>query len=205
MESPVHSDSYLWAQFKEGDRSAYEIMYLKFYRSLYSYARRLLREEEEAKNQIQELFLTIWERRASLQDIESIKGYLMVALKRRIVRYLQVKSKDDFQYLDNDSEFDGFTFSPEDFLLKGEYDRQVKEQVVKAINELPPRLKEIIYLRYYDELSIQEIADALGLNYQSVSNHLQRAFSLLKNKENLKVLLLTSSIAIPFLLYFFLF
>ncbi len=84
--------------------------------------------------------------------------------------------------------------------MAGEREEAVKAQLVQSINTLPERLREIIYLRYYQDLSIGEIAEALSLNYQSVANSLQRAYRSLREEKGLRMLLLAGSMLLPFIL-----
>lgn len=182
-----------WELLRQGNQVAFGQLYRGFYRELYGYARRLVRQDDEARNLIQELFLSLWERHEALPEVASVKAYLFVSVRRRAPRQIDY---DLWEGQDSGT----FVFSAEDFLMAGEREEAVKAQLVQSINTLPERLREIIYLRYYQDLSIGEIAEALSLNYQSVANSLQRAYRSLREEKGLRMLLLAGSMLLPFIL-----
>lgn len=186
----------LWKKFLKGDQEAYGLIYRDFYKELYTYGQRILQHPDDTKNLIHELFLHLWESRSQLSQVESVKAYLLVAMRRRTFRSLELKRRFVLVPTEDEVEYDGFTFSPHDFDLPQDQDQARKEQLVKAVNSLTQRQREIIYLRYYQNLSIPEIADALSLNYQSVSNHLQRAFQAIRSNPVMRVLVTVASIAV---------
>jgi RNA polymerase sigma factor (sigma-70 family) len=189
------SNEELWKKFLEGDRDSFSLIYRTYYRDLYTYGQRILRHPDDTKNLIHELFLHLWENRSQLSPVDSVKSYLLVAMRRRVFRSLELKRKFLLKPIDGENEYDGFVFFLNDFDMPEDQDQIKNEQLLQAINSLTQRQREIVYLRYYQDLSITEIADALSLNYQSVSNHLQRAFQAIRTNPILRILVTLSSIA----------
>jgi len=198
--APILSPETLWELLRQRNQFAFERLYRTFYRELYGYARRLVRQDQEAQNQVQELFLHLWEKHSQLPLVASVRAYLLVALRRRLLRRTAQEKLLMRTSSEDSSSPDCFTFSAEDFWIAGEYDQALKEELVRAINALPVRQREIIYLRYYQELSIAEIADALSMNYQSVANCLQRAYAGLRQEKALQMLLLADWVLLPILM-----
>ncbi|SDL29123.1 RNA polymerase sigma factor, sigma-70 family [Catalinimonas alkaloidigena] len=187
-----------WLQFLAGDEAAFSELYLTFYRDLYGYGQRVLQHEEDTRNQIHELFLYLWEHRAQLKPVHSVKAYLIISFRNRIFRFLARKRMIPTENVEQRLERDGFHFSSEDLLVAAESDHERVAGVAQAINELPARQREVIYLHYYHELTIQEIADALSLNYQSVANCLQKAYKKLRQQRRMQLLRTLLSLALPF-------
>ncbi|SDL54696.1 RNA polymerase sigma factor, sigma-70 family [Catalinimonas alkaloidigena] len=194
----------LWMTFLAGDEVAFTSLYRAFYRDLFKYGCRLLHDDDQAQNLIHELFLDLWDKRAQLSSVHSVRAYLLVAYRHRILRFLDTARRYPLKSLNEVTALPqlGFTFSPEDFLIDEEHDQAKKERLVQAINQLTDRQREIIYLRYYRDLSLPEIAEALSINYQSVANHLQRAFAVLRQDKALRIALELSSLALPLLWWF---
>ena len=71
-------------------------------------------------------------------------------------------------------------FSPEEVMIAEEASEGTRKYLARLLNSLTGRQKEIVYLRYYEDLSYQEISELLSINFQSVANHLQRAFETLR-------------------------
>lgn len=199
VENP--SDQELWIRVGQGQTEAFSGLYRRFQQPLYSYAYRMLQSREEAKNVVHELFLDIWNKQNTLPQVQSPKAYLIVAVRRRALRskhHNRLQLTDDIEQLVN-LQPDGFLISPEDIQLADEAQEYCRQQVTAAINQLPQRQREVIYLRYYQELSIGEIAQVLSISYQTVSNHLQAAYRSLSKEKNLAALMLLSVLSLAFL------
>tara|TARA_R110002096_G_scaffold307218_1_gene501967 strand:- start:1895 stop:2488 length:594 start_codon:yes stop_codon:yes gene_type:complete len=168
---------------KSGDREAMSMIYDQFYESLYFYLLKFSMQEDLVQNAIQDLFVDLWHSKKSLGEIRSLKGYLLVSARRKLFQL--VKSDQKLKIADSFNpkeltEID-FQYSREDILVEKETNILRKESVLKAINKLPSRQKEVIYLRYYEKLSVEEISEIQGIAYQSVLNNLQRAFQSLRD------------------------
>ncbi len=71
---------------------------------------------------------------------------------------------------------DAYIYSIEDIMIQEQAQEEDIVRIRKAMEDLPPRQREIIYLRYYSELSLADIAQVMSLTYQSVRNLLHKAF-----------------------------
>ncbi|MDN5213304.1 sigma-70 family RNA polymerase sigma factor [Fulvivirgaceae bacterium BMA12] len=183
--SPAFNQRVLWKKFKKGNRQAFEAIYHEYYASLYFYALKMTANRSLAQECVQDLFVTLWKTRKGLADISSIKPYLFKSLNRLVARSapsfyggpFSTKPKIDI------------AFSPEDLLIEQQDDLHKRETLTTVLNSLPARQKEVIYLKYYEELSYAEIAETLHINYQSVINLMYKAFKRLRLKTALKRLI----------------
>ena len=73
-----------------------------------------------------------------------------------------------------------FTFSAEELSINQEIQFLCTTTLSELINQLSPRQKEVIYLKYYSNMSSSDIAEVMDMNYQSVLNILQKALSKLR-------------------------
>lgn len=167
---------------KKGNSDALSMIYDQYYESLYFYLLKFTQQEDLAQNAVQDLFVDLWASRSRLGEIKSLKGYLFVSGKRKLYHLLQSNKKKQRFGVDYPEEVEGmfFQYSQEDFLVEIETNEQRKDRLLKAINGLPSRQKECIYLRYYEKLSIEDISQIQGIAYQSVLNNLQRALQTLR-------------------------
>lgn len=170
----------LWNRFLEGDVSAYERVFKLFYSDLYGYGLKLSGQPELVKDTIQELFVKLWERRERLSSVNSIKGYLLVALRRMLMRELKSDSRTSFLDEDQVGNLESLQFSAEEIIIKRELEHEQKNELLQAIEHLPDRQKEVLFLRYYNGMSYEEMQEILAINYQSVRNHIYRATNKLK-------------------------
>lgn len=169
-----------WNDFKKGDKKAFSVIYFNHYSSLYQYALKISRNQETVKDAIHELFLNLWNNREGLSEVQSIRFYLLKALKRDIVRKL-IRDKNRINLHKISVEVD-FEFSPEEVIIHTEADAARKKLFLDLLNSLPPRQKEALYLKYYENLINDEIAEVMSMNYQSVANLLFRGLKTLKDR-----------------------
>nr|WKN36206.1 RNA polymerase sigma factor [Tunicatimonas sp. TK19036] len=175
-------DIYLWKQLKKDDHHAFETIYRRHYPALYRFALRFYPNNVVAEQSIQELFIRIWERRSHIAEVDSPKAYLFTALRREL---LQQKKKITLPSIAFTPSM-AFVYSPQDIQIQQEEESLRHAELVEALNTLPVRQREAVYLKYYEELSYQEVSRIMGINYQSVVNLIFRAFSSLKTNKQLQ-------------------
>lgn len=172
-------DSDLWELFRKGDKHAYSVLLNKYTRPLFHYAYRFNQDEEFLKDCIQDVFYQLWSRRENISATKSVKWYLFKAVRLRIFKENAKWHKDE--ELNEDYDFlVGFNVESE-LISELEYQDQVVK-IKSIINSLPARQREILYLRFYDNLDFDSIAEIMGLTRQSVHNLLQRAYKSFRSE-----------------------
>lgn len=169
----------LWKKFKKGNRKALDTIFETYYEGLYSYGLKLTGNSSLVKDCIQDFFLKLWLKRKNLRDLQFIKPYLFFSFRRNLYYNLTVFNK--LKENEEPAEADFITeFSHEDFLIFQQEKTEKSKQLVEAINKLTNRQREIIYLRYFEDFKIDQIAELLEINEQSVRNRLHQAISRLR-------------------------
>lgn len=170
----------LWQRFLLGDKKALSEIFLLFHDDLFKYGLRLSRGNENiVKDCIQDLFLKLWKNRANLSDVKIIKPYLFKALRHHIFDSLDLhKSYDPIDY-DADSVCE-VVYSYEDFIINDQVNEELRKKVIDILNQLTPRQREAIYLRYFEELDFTSISQVMNLNVQSVRNNLARGLQVMR-------------------------
>ncbi len=129
---------------------------------------------------VQELFLSLWQNRATLGDTDQIKPYLFKAIRRKVIRQAtQQKRRRLVGLLPLEHPFE-VVLSTEQAQVLAEADAEKIAKLQALLQELPPRQKEILYLLFYQDLGYPEIGQIMSLNYQSARNLVHRALKLLK-------------------------
>jgi len=169
-----------WSQFRNGDREAFAAIYQQHILQLITYGLRICPDQDLLKDQIQELFVELWNSRTNLAPARSVKFYLFKALRYKLIRleknrYLSQQSARIALSLDNPLQ------EPvETRIIEDESQASQVASVRRAIKTLSLRQQEAIQLRYYQGFTHDQIAEIMDLNYQSVSNLLHRALFRLK-------------------------
>ncbi len=184
------TEAKLWNLLKEGSHEALETIYRTHIQSLYDYGNRFSVDSATVEDCIQELFIHLWDNRESIGETDSIKPYLLISLRRKILKTIKRNRKSTDVEL-SDHYFDT-SLDIESILIQFDSDTERKEKLNSAFNTLSDRQKEILYLKYYSGMDYEEISNQMDVNYQSARNLLHRAIlKLAKYMHLLFILFLT--------------
>lgn len=170
----------VWNDFREGDKEAFALLFETFSDSLYKYGMKFIPDEEIIKDCIQDLFVKLYNNRSSLSSTTDPKFYLLLSLKNLIIDTLAKNKR--LAYIPSDDLPFIATYNYENEDDHGDVNDEVKAKFEQVLGMLNPRQKEAIYLRFQQDLSYDEIAQLLGINYQSARNLVHR--SITKIREN---------------------
>ncbi len=179
---PVQPDEVLWQQLKNGSELALGKLINRYFNLLLNYGHKFVRDEAFVKDCVQEVFIEIWNRRDRVSLPNSVRAYLLGSVRKRVLRegYRQRVIRDDESMdLENDGQL--VAFSPEWTVIEQESLAETTRRLSDALAKIPKRQREVIYLRYYQNLERDEIAEIMNVNPQSVSNMLQAAYASIRD------------------------
>lgn len=172
---------------KEGDDAAFGEIYLRYDKLLLIYAYKKLRNREEAKDLVQDVFTWLWNNRNDFSLNTSLSGYLYKSVLNRI--FDLVKHKGIIRkYVDSGQHYIEISNADTDYLIR---EKDIALLIEKEISAMPPKMREIYNLKKKYFLSTKEIAAELSLSEHTVSTQMKRALKHLKVKLGLIVLFLT--------------
>lgn len=166
-----------WRNFKGGHFASLGILFEIYYSELFYYGIKIVALPDLVKDTIQDLFTDVWERRNKMTAIENFKAYLIISLRRELFRRVIRIRKESSADLFPSSQF---SFSPEDFLISDEENREHSELLSKSMDGLTERQREVILLRFFHGLEFPEISLVLEMNVQSVRNLLFRSLDKIR-------------------------
>jgi RNA polymerase sigma factor (sigma-70 family) len=173
-------DQQLWLQLKKGDEQALKFIYDEHIDNLGNYARKFSSDSALIEDAIHDLFVLIWNKRETLGMTDSIIKYLCVSLRRDLIRRIQ-KEQQDVSF-DNGLEYKyDFQLTQEDIMVAAEQSTEHSKKLAQGMENLSSRQKEAIYLKFYEEMSYDEICEVMGINYQSVRNLISKGLLELRN------------------------
>jgi RNA polymerase sigma factor (sigma-70 family) len=169
----------LWHQSQAGDSLAFCQLADKQYRTLFNYACNFTSDREFIKDAIQDLMIHIWERRQNIQ-IQFVSIYFLRALRNQLMQEFR-RSNGSHPLLDIDEAYQLSDYQT----VETEIERKelLSENQVKvrcALEGLPRRQKEAVFLKYFEGMDNEQIADLMQVNRQSVANLLFKAITTLK-------------------------
>jgi RNA polymerase sigma factor (sigma-70 family) len=192
--NPLHTDQLYdwWLKALEGDTHAFRQIHGELFEGLYDYALKLLQDSELADDAVQELFVKIWVKREVIGTLRKVKPYFFTALRRQILNQLRNLQLRELRI--GGLPRPDIDFSPEEIVVRNEEYLSLQTKIAALLNELPKRQKEVIYLHYFEEMDYAQIAEVMGIHYQSVLNLTQKALQKLRQANLLSVLLSLSAV-----------
>lgn len=179
----------LWNDYQSGDMYALANIMQGYYSDLFHWGLRLHGEREFVKDCIQDMFVNLWKMQQSTGAagagvVSNVRSYLLVALKTRILRELSKKHVTHQSMLSDEYSF-SVEFSSDLRLIDEEHEIYQVRKLEAVLNSLSDRQKELIYLRFYQSLSFEQIAEVMSLSRQSVYNLLQKSLGSLRKHYHL--------------------
>jgi RNA polymerase sigma factor (sigma-70 family) len=174
---------FLWKKFKIGDEDALTQLYKKYSHQMYSYGLRISNDKGLVHDCIQDVFIQLIDRRKKIDVTSSIHIYLFKSLRNRL--FAEFRSNNRKQnILENISKINSdFEPNAEQILIRTESERDIKTRLGKLIEGLPPRQREIIYLKFTENMNYDEIAELLQIDNASARKLLYRALKTIKEQE----------------------
>jgi RNA polymerase sigma factor (sigma-70 family) len=155
-----------WESFKRGDWEVYTRLYDTYYRALNNYGHKFTRDVSLIEDAIHDLFVTLWTSRTTLGQPVSVRNYLYKAFRNTLFRKL--KSASRFTILESADYAYPFDVAYEDVLIVQEEEKMLQQSIKEILDKLPARQKEIVYLRFYEGLHYEEIAEVMSIDIHSV-------------------------------------
>jgi RNA polymerase sigma factor (sigma-70 family) len=185
----LSADSFSELREDDHDRRAYTDLIKQYSKQLFAFGYRFCPDEDIVKDCIQQLFTELWNRRFDISETSTIKSYLFKAIRNRVLR-----EKD--KWLKNEALNDEYDFvlefSVDNKLIAEITDQELAEKMKRVIQSLPPRQREIVYLKFYEDLDIQQISQIMNINRQSAHNLLQKAYQGIRSDWSVSLLLITA-------------
>jgi RNA polymerase sigma-70 factor (family 1) len=153
------------------DEQAYKELFHFFYPSLYQFALTIVKTGQLAEEVVSDVFIRIWQKRASLMRIHDLKLYLFISTRNTSLNYLRQQKRDMLQADDYRVQLRSIYFEPEELLITAEMISRIQQ----AINQLPPRCQLIFKLIKDDGLKYKEVADLLNLSIKTIENQMTLA------------------------------
>ncbi|WP_321518933.1 sigma-70 family RNA polymerase sigma factor [uncultured Bacteroides sp.] len=187
LEKYIKNPSLLWDDFRGGNEKAFSALFNIYSDPLFRYGMKFISDEGLVKDCIQELFIKLYRNHSNLSPTDNPLLYLFKSLKNRLADVLGSRNERIMYMPNEDLPFlVDYRFDPVD-------DQDIDEELIatfnKAMSFLTPRQKEAIYLHYQSELTYEEIAQLLNINYQSVRNLIHRAVEKIRTEMDLTVFL----------------
>lgn len=170
------NDSDLLQLLQQGDASAFQELYNRYWNKLYFLAHKRLKSAMAAEEIVQNVFLTLWNRRKTLK-IADLPPYLATATRYAVYHYLAAEKKRE-----ENEEAAGkrsLKVVPGEMLID---DKQLLEQVKRLANDLPEKCRLVFIYNKIDDQALPEVAQTLNISVKTAEAHLTKALRLIRSR-----------------------
>lgn len=176
----IQSEQQIWTSFKAGDKDALGLIFETYYPVLHHYGLKLCGDSVLTEDVLQDFFLYLYEHREKLSDLSSLRAYFFTSFRRMLLRKLKTHDNRKAVFHEISDDYRSLQFTVEELRVEQEDTAYRLDVVVHTLNKLPNRQREVVYLKYFNDLNLQEIAEIMSITYQGVANTLYKAFKLLR-------------------------
>lgn len=182
MEASTSEQIREWAErIKASDQQAFNRLFRLLYPQLVPYACRYLRDKAAASDIVQEVFITLWEKRDRLDPNQSVKSYLYKIVRNRSLNYLRDHSRESVgldamegsQQMQAESDVDSVSVTS---------GTDLETLMQQWISDLPERQQEAFELSRFEGLDHDEIAEVMSISANTVNNHIVAALNTLRDR-----------------------
>jgi len=163
--------AFLWQQFLSGNGDAFSTIYQQHATALLAYGLKLSPQQEIVNDAIQDVFINLWQKRSELPAVINTRAYLLKSLRNRILRILDNRTLNG----NGNQPSPAIQESCEQHIIIAEIKEERLTELYTKLQNLPTRQKEVINLRYFQNLKTAEIAAILDISSSAVMTRLFRA------------------------------
>lgn len=174
-DSSINMDSKLLYRLKEGDRDAFNTVYWRYSPKVYNTVLYLLNDSDAAEDIVQELFLTIWERRGQIQPELNFEAYIATIARNLAYNYVR-KAFHNNQSVEDINDSNLITNSDEGTIEA----ESLREYIFNVISSFPEMRRKVFIMSRFENLSHAEIAEKLTISERTVDVHIYHALKELR-------------------------
>lgn len=190
----MQDDKDIWDAFRSGDESSLQMIFDKYYTPLFNYGHKFSADDHLIEDALQDLFVKLWKNRNTVKDTESVRNYLYKSFRRVLLRMLDVQQrKYSFTVLD-EWPGPGQELGYDQTIISRERLDNIRGNLLAALEKMTPRQREIIHLRYYEEMEYEEIAALMQLSVSSTYKLVYKAIDTLRQYLSKTDLLILSAV-----------
>lgn len=158
----------------------FEQIYKQYYPKMFAFAKNYIPANEDAENIVQDVFLSLWERKQEIVISYTLVTYLFTLVKNRCLNFLRHKLiEEEFNsQMKEELRFKLDALESMDYSYHSE--KELQEVIRRALDSLPERCREVFIKSRIEGLKYKEISDELGISVNTVENQMVTALKKLR-------------------------
>jgi RNA polymerase sigma factor (sigma-70 family) len=180
QQNNPYVDTLVLNALRDDDEAALNHLFSTYYNRMYRAGLKYGATNETIQEAIQAVFIDLWRYRKTLSDIQSFEAYLTSSLRKRIGKMTAQTAKNtpNTEGVENDILLSVEAY--ENVLILQETNDQKRQELKNALEQLTPRQKELIILRYFEEMNYADIAERTQLQTDSIYKTIHEALKRLR-------------------------
>jgi RNA polymerase sigma-70 factor, ECF subfamily len=181
-------ENQLLGTLKAGDITAFEMLFRTYYQPLCNYAYTFVQDKDEAEEIVQSTFLSVWEKKETLEIRTGVKPYLYAMVRNaclNVLKHEKVKQQHVAVELATGER-------SSESVARSVMASELETRIYKAMETLPEQCRLVFKLSRFEELKYAEIAEQLDISVKTVENHMGKALRIMREqlKEYLPILII---------------
>ncbi len=171
------ADIQLLSLLKDDDQLAFNEIYNRYWKSLLSIAVKKLNDTQEAEDIMNDLFISLWERRYNMPHILCLNNYLKGALRYQVLKVWARRHQEDKYIFSKESAPSDNNNNVQDILNLKDLNYEIK----KAVLDLPEKCRAVFEMSREDGMTQKQISFHLGISQKTVEAHISKAIKTLRS------------------------
>lgn len=169
--TPLPDEEHLFRLLCNGDRNAFDQIYHTYWQKLFLYVVKVIRDKDAAEDIVQEIFVSLWQRRMEISNQSTLSGYLFTAARFKGINFIQDQLKKGKHV---ERLIDHFT-SRQDTLNESIEAKELNTLIDHELEKLPSKMREVFVLSRKENLSHKEISEKLQISDKTVKKQINNA------------------------------
>ena len=174
---PELSDNELLALLDKDSELAFSEIYNRYWEKMYSYSIRLTKSDEESADIVQEIFISLWNRKSDLTVRGSLASYLIKSARNLSLRYIE----RNIHLTDFSEKLTEFIADTSQNIEESISVKELERQIELGIEKLPKKMKEVYILSRNEQLSYREISLKLNISEETVKKQIHNSLKIISS------------------------
>ena len=173
----LSNEHVIWERIKNGEQDALQELYKQYHQVLFNYGRKLTKDIPLIEDAIQDTFISLWKYRRTTSVPVSVRLYMLRTMRNQLLQFFKMRQPEAWS--DEEVNF-SFEIGFDQKLIEAADQKAITERINSAVLKLTPRQREIIYYRFYENLSFEQIAVIMDMQVRATYKLSARAILALK-------------------------
>ncbi len=171
----MDNEQFLLKQLQQGSRKSFSLLFRKYYKDLVMFAGSYLSDQDESEDIVQNVFVTVWEKREELNYRTSFKSFLLTSVRNSCLDELRHRKVKDKHQQSFDLKNYNLNDSTDEYVMYSE----LKGQLDKALSKIPERERDVFEMSRLEGLKYKEIAKKLNISERTVEDRIAKTIKSL--------------------------